>query len=561
MQTFNELGLKDEILASLEAIGFETPTRIQAKAIPHILSSDTDLIAYAQTGTGKTAAFSLPILNRINVQSKKVQAIVLCPTRELCLQIGKDVESFSSKIKKLRYTAVYGGASIGPQISDIRRGSQIVVGTPGRTLDLIRRGVLDLSHIQWVVLDEADEMLSMGFAEDLRTILAETPAEKQTLLFSATIPPEMRRIADAYMHEPVEISAGSKKVSNTNVRHTYVLVQARQRFDALKRLIDVHPDLYAIIFCRTRRETTEVSAMLSRGGYNADFLNGELSQAQRDQVMKRFREGQLQLLVATDIAARGLDVDELTHVFHYNLPDELDVYVHRSGRTGRAGNEGMSVALLTRRDRSRLRYIENNIGRKMEQLPLPRIDQILRRHGVQFAQKLIDAKPLPEQLKDSLKAVNERLEGLSREELIEKMMSLSMQEMAKQYEGVSDKDLSRPDNFSEEKRQGKKKQRNPDMEEFVINLGKKQKFSPGLLLDLVNSTMRGSDKPDIGHIQIHKHFSTFQMPPKFTGDLLRGMRNARFKGKAVWVTPAGEAKQRDDGKKRLSRRPGRKRRR
>lgn len=570
MQTFRELDLQEEILAALDTIGFETPTPIQAQSIPHILSSDEDLIAFAQTGTGKTAAFSLPILNRIDVESKNVQAIILCPTRELCLQIANDIKTFSKNLKRFRYTAVYGGASIQDQIRDIRRGSQVIVGTPGRTVDLINRGVLNLSQIQWVVLDEADEMLSMGFAEDLRHILGQTPAEKQTLLFSATIPKEMRRIADTYMKSPVEINAGSKAVSQTNVRHTFVLVQPRQRFEALKRLIDVHPDLYGIVFCRTRRESAEVASKLSRGGYSADYLNGELSQAQRDQVMNRFRKGQLQLLVATDIAARGLDVDELTHVFHYNLPDELDVYIHRSGRTGRAGNEGMSVALLTRRDRSRLRFLENKVGRKMEQLPIPRVDQILKRHGVRFAQKLEEAKPIPENLQEALKAVDERLKDLSREELLEKMMSLAIQDMTKEYSNISDADLNVQGDFSGNDRGDRRDRRdrgdsrrernrgsNQEMEEFYINLGKKQKFTPGLLLEMVNSSVRG-EKPDIGAIQVHKGFTTFQMPPRFTGDVLRGLRKARYKGKAVWVQPSTEADTRPVPPKSSARKPARK---
>ncbi|MFK7972813.1 MAG: DEAD/DEAH box helicase [Bacteroidia bacterium] len=592
MQTFKEMDLKPEILEALDKIGFEAPTPIQAKAIPHVLSSDQDLIAFAQTGTGKTGAFSIPILERVDIDSKKVQAIVLCPTRELCLQISKDIEGFSNKIRGFRHTAVYGGASIQDQIRNIRKGSQIIVGTPGRTVDLIKRRVLDLGEIQWVVLDEADEMLSMGFAEDLRFILGQTPEEKQTLLFSATIPPVMRRIAEEYMHDPLEINAGSKKVSQENVRHTFVLVQPNQRFDALKRLIDVHPDLYGIVFCRTRRESSEVAMRLSQSGYNADFLNGELSQAQRDQVMRRFREGRLQLLVATDIAARGLDVDELSHVFHFNLPDELDVYIHRSGRTGRAGNEGMSIALLTRRDRNRLRFLENKIGRQMEQLPVPRIDQIMRRHGVRFSQKLVEAKALPENMQEALDAVQENLKDLTKEELVERMLSLAIEDMAKEYEGSRESEINRPADFGgrDDRRdrrdrdrgnrrdrrdrdrgdrrdrdrgeRGERRASRPqqDMEEFTVNLGKKQKFTPGLLLEMVNGAIDG-EKPDIGDIHVHKGFTTFQMPPRFTGDVLRGLRKASFKGKSIWVEPSTESDQPSSGpiRKSKARKPGAKR--
>src|SRR5690606_22878037 len=371
MITFHDLGLNEKLLKAVDELGFVNPTPIQQKAIPQILSSEKDLIALAQTGTGKTAAFGLPILEQLSVESRTVQAIILCPTRELCLQITKDLENFSKHLGSVAIQPVYGGADALKQINGLKKNPQIVVGTPGRTLDLIKRGALKINHVTWVVLDEADEMLNMGFREDIDAILETTPEEKQVLLFSATMMKEVRRIASEYMYKPEEIAIGKTNEASNDVEHHYYMVRANDRYLALKRLADINPNIYGIVFCRTRRETKEVADALIEDGYNADALHGDLSQAQRDTVMDKFRRKQLQILVATDVAARGIDVNELTHVINYNLPDDPEVYVHRSGRTGRAGNKGVSIVIAHSREGRRLKELEKVIGRKIEAKQVP----------------------------------------------------------------------------------------------------------------------------------------------------------------------------------------------
>ena len=348
---FSDIGLDKNIQKGIADLGFENPTPIQYEVIPFLLSEERDLIGLAQTGTGKTAAFGLPIIQQIETKSKQTAAIILCPTRELCLQITKDLESYAKYIKGLKITAVYGGANIQTQIKSLNSGSQIVVGTPGRVIDLIKRKKLKLGHIEFLALDEADEMLNMGFKEDLDTILAETPENKQTLLFSATMPKEVMRITKNYMLAPKTIEVASRNEGAKNVEHHFYMVNARDRYKALRRICDANPDIYGIVFCRTRRETKDVADKLMRDGYNADAIHGDLSQAQRDHVMGRFRKRNLQMLVATDVAARGIDIDDLTHIINYNLPDDLEVYVHRSGRTGRAGKSGVSIIIAHSRDR------------------------------------------------------------------------------------------------------------------------------------------------------------------------------------------------------------------
>ena len=354
MSTFLELGLKEPISKALIDLGYEKPTLIQEKAIPQILSSEQDLKAFAQTGTGKTAAFSLPIIELIDEKDVNTQAIILSPTRELAVQIGNNIEEFSKYIPELKTVTVYGGANIEQQIKQLKKGAQIVIGTPGRTVDLIKRRALKLGNVKWLVLDEADEMLNMGFKEELDNVLEATPETKQTLLFSATFPKEVEAIASNYMNNPVEISSGQKNQGSDNVSHEYYLVTEKTRYPALKRVADVNPDIYAIVFCRTRRETQEIADFLIKDGYNADALHGDLSQVQRDSVMEKFRKKNIQMLVATDVAARGLDVDNLTHVINHKLPDQIENYNHRSGRTGRAGNKGVSIVLITKKEKSRL---------------------------------------------------------------------------------------------------------------------------------------------------------------------------------------------------------------
>ena len=350
MNSFTNFGLYPEILQAIAELGFENPTPIQSKTIPHLLSTDQDLIASAQTGTGKTAAFGLPSIHLTNIDDKSTQTLVLCPTRELCVQIAKDIGDYSKYMRGINILAVYGGASIQPQIKSLKKGAQIVIGTPGRTKDLIKRKKLKLNNVSRVVLDEADEMLTMGFKEDLEDILATTPQEKQTLLFSATMSKNIISITKKYMSDPLEVSAGKANLGAENVEHIYYMVQAKDRYEVLKRIADINPTIYGIVFCRTRRETKEVANKLMHDGYNADAIHGELSQGQRDEVMGKFRKRQLQILVATDVAARGLDVNDLTHIINYNLPDDSEIYTHRSGRTGRAGKSGVSIAIIHTRE-------------------------------------------------------------------------------------------------------------------------------------------------------------------------------------------------------------------
>ena len=358
MNTFAETGLQDEILDAVRELGFEKPTPIQAKAIPYVLDSNQDILAFAQTGTGKTAAFGLPAIHLTEVDERTTQTLVLCPTRELCLQITKDMESYAKRVRGLNIVAVYGGASIDKQIKALNRGAHIVVGTPGRTKDLLKRKKLKLENVERVVLDEADEMLTMGFKDDLEAILAKTPDDKQTLLFSATMSKGIMAVTKEYMHDPVKLTVARMNVGAENVQHIYYMVHAKDRYEVLKRIADMNPNIYSIVFCRTRRETKEVANKLMHDGYNADALHGDLSQAQRDEVMGRFRKRHLQILVATDVAARGLDIDDLTHVINFNLPDSAEIYTHRSGRTGRAGKSGISIAIIHTRETRRLREIE-----------------------------------------------------------------------------------------------------------------------------------------------------------------------------------------------------------
>ncbi|RWX43672.1 Superfamily II DNA and RNA helicase [Candidatus Electrothrix aarhusensis] len=373
MTTFTDLGLNDELLQALDALGFTEPTPVQVKVIPLMLEQEIDIVSLAQTGTGKTAAFGLPLIHLIDSKDKRTQGLILCPTRELCMQVSRDLESFSRFTPGIKVLAIYGGASIDQQMRELRKGVQIIVATPGRLRDLIRRGKVDISGVRYAVFDEADEMLQMGFQDELNAILAETPKEKNTLLFSATMSREVANIASRYMTNPVEITMGKKNAGADNVTHEYYLINGRDRYPALKRIVDNNPDNFSIIFCRTRRDTQEVADKLIQDGYRADSLHGELSQAQRDLVMDKFRKKHLQLLVATDVAARGLDVNDLTHVINYSLPDDIAGYTHRSGRTGRAGSSGTSIALVDMRERHRIRHIEQKINKKFKKAQILRV--------------------------------------------------------------------------------------------------------------------------------------------------------------------------------------------
>ena len=441
MTTFQQMGLKKEVLSALGEMGFEQPTSIQAKAIPQIISSTQDLIGRAQTGTGKTGAFGIPILNNLDLKSDHVQALILCPTRELCLQITKEIQNFAQHLPMVKVVPVYGGSSMDTQVFALKNKAQIVVATPGRALDLVNRKKLKLEQLQWLVLDEADDMLSMVFKDDMDAILDTTPKEKQTLLFSATLPHEIMRIVKTYMTDPMEIAAEKVQTGADNVTNHYYEVQAKDRYVAIKRILDAHPDIYAIVFCRTRAETKEIAEKLSGDGYNSDALHGDLSQQQREYTMSRFRSKTLQLLIATDVAARGLDVNDLTHVINYNLPDDPDVYIHRSGRTGRAHRKGVSITIIHSREHNRLRDLERRIGKPFEKKLVPTGKQICEKQLYHLVDKVENVEVDESQINDYLPVIFSKLSWLDRDELIKRFMSIEFNQFLSYYKDSRDINL------------------------------------------------------------------------------------------------------------------------
>lgn len=529
MSTFLELGLKEPINKALTDLGYEKPTVIQEKAIPQIIASTDDLKAFAQTGTGKTAAFSLPILELLEPSNSNVQAIILSPTRELAVQIGNNIKDFSKYLKGVKVTTVYGGSSIEDQIRSLKKGSQIVVGTPGRTVDLINRRALKLGNVQWLVLDEADEMLNMGFKEELDKVLEATPETKQTLLFSATFPREVEAIAKNYMTKPVEITSGEKNQGSDNVSHEYYAVTERTRYPALKRIADLNPDIYAIIFCRTRRETQEVADNLIKDGYNADALHGDLSQAQRDSVMGKFRKKTIQILVATDVAARGLDVNELTHVINHKLPDQIENYNHRSGRTGRAGNKGISIVLVNNREKGKLRPIERIIKKKFVETKVPSGKEIVKNQLMHLIDRVQNTEVNESEINEFLPSIYEKLEGLTREELIQKFVSLEFNTMLSYYENSKDlNDLGRENSRT--------RMTADNMTRFFINIGRKDNLNPAKLIGLINDQEIG-DKIEIGAIDILDTFSFFEVDKNFEQKTLDAFTTNQpdFDGRSVNV--------------------------
>jgi ATP-dependent RNA helicase DeaD len=529
MSTFLELGLKEPINRALTDLGYEKPTVIQEKAIPQIISSTDDLKAFAQTGTGKTAAFSLPILQLADENSKNTQAIILSPTRELAVQIGNNIKEFAKYIPNLKVVTVYGGANIEEQIRGLKKGAQIVVGTPGRTVDLINRRALKLGNVQWLVLDEADEMLNMGFKDELDKVLEATPETKQTLLFSATFPREVEAIARNYMTKPVEVTSGQKNSGTDKVSHEYYLVTERTRYQALKRIADINPDIYAIIFCRTRRETQEVADNLIKDGYSADALHGELSQAQRDSVMGKFRKKTVQILVATDVAARGLDVDSLTHVINHKLPDQIENYTHRSGRTGRAGKTGISIALVSNKEKGRIGAIERIIKQKFVLGKVPSGKEICQNQLMHLIDKVNAIEVKQSEIEDFLPSIYEKLEGLTREELIQKFVSLEFNSFLSYYENAKDlNDLSTKDNA----RGGRAVDEN--MTRFFINIGRKDELNPAKLIGLIND-QKITDNIEIGAIDILDTFSFFEIDKKFEEETLSAFSDNQpeFSGRGV----------------------------
>jgi DEAD/DEAH box family ATP-dependent RNA helicase len=546
MNLFSESNLSPDIIKAVGELGYESPTEIQKQTIPFILSDIRDLIALAQTGTGKTAAFSLPILDMIDDTSRKIQLLVLAPTRELALQIAKDIKNYTKYLPNVKTTAVYGGSSITDQIRNLREKPQIIVGTPGRVIDLINRKALDFSQIHWLVLDEADEMLSMGFKDDLETILSETPETKQTLLFSATMNKEVERISKNYLTNPHRISVGSINAVKKNIKHEYYVVNYRQKKEALKRLIDANPNQYSIIFCRTKMETQDVADFLMQNGYAADALHGDLSQAQRDTVMKKFRLKNIDILVATDVAARGLDVNSLTHVIHYSLPDDPEVFVHRSGRTGRAGKDGISMALIKPEETRKLNQIKGQTKIEIVEKQIPKGEDIIKAQVAGVFEQLFTEH---EDFFDFDDSLIPDLSNFSKEELVHQLLQFQLKDLALYYQNNNDlaaQKLKAESETRESKRdrrgrdrdrdKGGRKSRknNENMVRFFFNLGKRDKLKKTDVLDIINqATKKSKKRADIGDIEVLEKFSFFEVEKSFEKDILNNIAAMKFKGKEM----------------------------
>lgn len=539
MESFEETGLKSEILTAIADLGFTKPTPIQAQAIPVLIESNQDMIASAQTGTGKTAAFGLPAVHLTDSNDKNTQTLILCPTRELCLQITRDLNNFAKNDRKLNVVAVYGGANISTQIKELRKGAQIVVATPGRAIDLIKRRKLILDSIDRLILDEADEMLTMGFQEDIDTILETTPATRQTLLFSATMSPRIKSITKKYMDNPTELAAARVNMAAANVKHLCYTVLSKHRYEVLKRIADLNPDIYGIVFCRTRRETQEVAQKLQTDGYNADSLHGDLSQAQRDDVMGRFRKKNLQILVATDVASRGLDVNSLTHVINFNLPDDPEVYIHRSGRTGRAGNHGISIAVITNREQRRIRDIERISKLKFEYAAVPTGKDICEKQLFALIDRIEKTTVNEEQIGPFLPAIYEKLEGLSREELIQHFISAEFNRFLNYYKNAPNINIKRQDR-KDRKDKERSRRGNADFARLYLNVGNRNRLTVPRLIGLINDTLDSSSAA-IGKIDIQKSFTFFEIEKNVVKDLVEGMKRKKFDGNALMPEIAAHA--------------------
>jgi len=552
MITFEEAGIEKNILKAIYELGFKTPMPVQEKVIPHLLSNESrDLIGLAQTGTGKTAAFGLPLIQNTNTSKKKTQYLILAPTRELCIQIAEDLRSYAKYVEDIKIVAVFGGTSIERQIVLLKKGAHIISATPGRLIDLIKRKKIDISKIKTIVLDEADEMLNMGFRQDIEAILKETPADKNTLLFSATMLKEIRKIANKFMKKPLEITIGKQNVGAENVEHVCYMVHARERYLALKRVVDYHPNIYGIVFCRTRRETQEVAEKLLKDGYNADALHGDLSQAQRDAVMKKFRLKHIKLLVATDVAARGLDVDELTHIINYNLPDETEIYTHRSGRTGRAGRTGTSVVIANLKEKHKLKLIEKQIDKQFEYLSVPLGKDICEKQLFHLIDKMEKVAVNDTQIDSFLPEIYKKLEWLDREELIKKFVSVEFNRFLDYYK--NSKDLSKP---KDSKSSGDFKTPLAGYARLFINLGKTDNLEPADLIGLIND-VTGVRDIKIGEIEILKNFSFFEIDEKFVGTLLKSFKDKEYKKRKIVLEIA--SKKGSENKRKDNKQFGRKR--
>lgn len=549
---FETTGLFPELLKAIGDLGFENMMPIQAEAIPLLLNEECDLIALAQTGTGKTAAFGLPLIQKLDSDNKNIEGIIICPTRELCIQITNDLKKYSKYMKDRPVVPIYGGASIEMQIRELKKGAKIVVATPGRMNDMIHRRKVDLSEVKYVVLDEADEMLNMGFKEDLDSILQQTPQSRHTWLFSATMPKEVEEIATNYQKEPQRIQIGSRNQGSDNVRHFYYLVHAKDRYLALKRIADYYPDIYAIIFCRTKVETQEVADMLIRDGYNADSLHGDLSQAQRDHVMSRFRLKNIQMLVATDVAARGLDVNNLTHVINYNLPDELEQYVHRSGRTGRADKQGISIAILNLKEKYKIKNIERLIKKTFEKAEIPTGKQVCRKQLFNMINKVEQAVVDEDEIGDFLPEIVAKLSWLDREELIKKFVSLEFNRFLDYYKGAPDLNVDEKKPIKKEEKTGRKKSAAKDKGKFTrmfISLGKRDKVVPQRIIALINEAMP-NDRVGVGRIDLMDNFSYVEVESGCVEDLMFAMADKFVKGRQLIFEPAEAKRRKPDARER-----------
>lgn len=562
MKNFEDLGVSAEILKAIEEMGYVAPMPVQEEVIPYLLGENNDVVALAQTGTGKTAAFGLPIIQKVDVKNRVPQSLVLCPTRELCLQIAGDLNDYSKYIDGLKVIPVYGGSSIDSQIRNLKKGVHVIVATPGRLLDLMERKTVSLSTVKNVVLDEADEMLNMGFTESLNAILAEVPKERNTLLFSATMSPEIARIAKNYLHDAKEITIGRKNESTNTVKHIAYIVHAKDKYAALKRIVDFYPQIYGIIFCRTRKETQEIADKLMQEGYNADSLHGELSQAQRDAVMQKFRIRNLQLLVATDVAARGLDVDDLTHVINYGLPDDSESYTHRSGRTGRAGKTGTSIAIINLREKGKMRDIERIISKKFIAGEMPTNKQICEQQLLKVIDEIEKVKVNEDEICDYMPDIYRKLEWLDKEDIIKRMVSMEFNRFLEYYrdrqeiEIPSDSRRDRPERgdrrrTDDDAHTKRNRQAEPGFTRIFISLGKADSFYPAQLIDLINKNSKRRVR--IGKIDLLKSFSFFEVDEKQAKDLVKSLNNVTFGGRKVSVEIAGEDT--NSGKREVSSRP------
>ena len=531
MQSFEALGLSGEIVAAIRKLGFEQPTPVQLKAIPILLEGNQDVVAIAQTGTGKTAAFGLPLIELIDARERTTRALVLAPTRELCIQITTDFENFTKSVKPLNIVPVYGGASIAEQIRRIKKGAQIIVATPGRLMDLLSRKVINLKEIRFLILDEADEMLNMGFKEDIDHILSHTSEEKNVWLFSATMPREVRHIANTYMDNPMELTVGEKNQGNQNIEHQFMVVDEKDRYPALKRIVDYNLDIFGVIFCRTKLDTQRVADHLIKDGYNADSLHGDLTQQQRDRVMKNFKSKALQILVATDVAARGIDVSNITHVIHMNLPDEMEFYTHRSGRTARAGKKGISIALITRREVSKIRQIEKAIQVKFEKTMVPTGVEVCEKRVINIVQRLREVHLAEDEIAHFLPSVYEELKDLSKDEIIKRFTALEFNHFLDYYRDAPDLNKSDRGVDRNERESGG---RYVSGDRLFINLGKMDGLDAGKLLGLICDRTNIS-RDHVGRIDLKGAYSFFEVDKATTPLVKEKLHGFDFKGRLVRI--------------------------